>query len=439
MRASLGLLGAAAMSVGAVAASRTTDPVVPVLAYGVALGAVLLAALHPAAAASNPSVAAYRVGLVALAGAVLIAVLDRHELVASSVLAPDDILAAVTILAALAVAVRAPRAAGARALVYGLVIGTYVLSAAILIHAKPYHSDAVVATHGAAELVLAGRHPYADFDMPAQLVRFGLTPDWATDLEDGSELATLNYPALAVLVPVPAVALGITDIRIVYLAEVLVLILIVAMSAAEPWRAFAIAAAVGNVAVMRQFVAAGVDPTWALLLLIAWLARQKTWSAVLLGLALAARQTAWPIAPFLIAWAWRRSGPREALRRAGVAVGVALAVHVPFLIGDPGAVIGGVTDVLVRPLVPAGVGPSLLFGSAIPREVYLASAAAALIMVAVLWWRMSRGRAALVVPLAPLYLASRALQSYFALLPLFLFVEEGGQDVTPASPRISPE
>jgi hypothetical protein len=425
IRASLALLGAAAMSVGAVAASRTTEPFLPVLAYGAALAAVLVAALHPAAATATASTAAYRVGLAALAVAALIAVLDRHELVASSIVAPDDLLAAGTAVAALIIAARAPRALAARFLVYGLVIGTYVLSAAFLIHAKPYHSDAVVATHGAAELLLAGRHPYADFDMAAQLRRFGLTPDWATDLEDGSELATLNYPVLAVLVPVPAVAAGITDIRILYLAEVLVLIGILAMSAAEPWRAFAIAAAVGNVAVMRQFVAAGVDPTWALLVLLAWLARARTRSAVVLGLALAARQTAWPIAPFLIAWAWRHYGGREALKRAAIALLVPVAVHVPFLMSEPAAVIGGVTDVMLRPLVPGGVGPGLLFGSAIPREAYLASAAAALLVVAAFWWRASRGRSALVVPLTPLYLASRALQSYFALLPLFLLVEEG--------------
>jgi len=204
-----------------------------------------------------------------------------------------------------------------------------------------------------------------------------------------------------------------------------VLIGIVAKSAAEPWRAFAIAAAVGNVAVMRQFVAAGVDPTWALLVLLAWLARARTWSAVVLGLALAARQTAWPIAPFLTAWAWRHYGGREALKRAAIALLVAVAVHVPFLMSEPAAVIGGVTDVMLRPLVPGGVGPGLLFGSAIPREAYLASAAAALLVVAAFWWRASRGRSALVVPLTPLYLASRALQSYFALLPLFLLVEEG--------------
>lgn len=425
IRASLVLLGAAAMSLGAVAASRSAEPLLPVLSYGFAIAAVLVASLRPVSAAATGSQTAHRAGLVALAAAVLIAVLDRHELVASAVLAPDDVLGAVTIIAAVAVAVRAPGASRARALVYGLALGTFVLAGAFLIHATPYHSDSVVATHGAAELLMAGRHPYADFDMPAQLRRFGLTPGWATDLEDGSELATFNYPVLAALVPVPAIAIGITDIRILYLVEVLVLIGLVALSATEPWRAFAIAAAIGNVAIVRQFVAAGVDPTWALLVLVAWLWRRRTWSGAVLGLALAARQTAWPIAPFLIAWAWRRYGRREAVKRAALAGGVALLIHAPLLVGDAAAVIGGVTDVLVRPLVAGGVGPSLLFGSAVPRMVYLGCAAAALLVVAVLWWRSRRGPSPLVLPLAPLYLASRALQSYFALLPLFLLVEEG--------------
>ena len=443
IRASLALLGAAAMSVGAVATSRTLEPAIPVLAYGVAIVAVLVAAFQPVTVAGAASMLAYRTGLAALAVAAVVAVLDRPQLITSATVAPDDVLAGVVVVTAAAVAVRSPRSPRLRALVCGLVLATFTLSGAFLIHAKPYHSDAVVATHGAAELVMAGRHPYAEFDMSTQLVRFGLHPDWATDLEDGSSLATFNYPVLAALVPVPALALGITDIRILYLAEVLALIALVAMSATEPWRAFAVAAAVGSVAIMRQFVAAGVDPTWALLVLVAWLARERSWSAVVLGLALAARQTAWVVTPFVLAWAWHRHGSREALKRGAIAGAVALAVHVPFLLGDPGAVLGGVTDIVLQPLVPGGVGPSTVFGSAISRGIYLVSAAAFLATLATLWWRsLARrdlGRAALVVPFAPLYLASRALQSYFALLPLFLFVEEGRAKEGPAEHDLTRE
>jgi uncharacterized membrane protein len=444
------LVAAALMSVGAVAANRGTDPRFVALVHLIAICAVALAAVR--AGRSDPSPAASRTGLAGLGLAAVAVVLDRHEVISSAVLAPDDILAGLTLAAAVLVALRSPMSPRARALVYGLALATYATAGAVHIAAKPYHSDAVVAAHGGAELVLAGRHPYADFDMAEQLPRFGLGPEWATDLDDGTSLSTLNYPVLAVLVPVPAVAAGATDIRILYLAEVLALIVLVALSCREPWRAFALAAGMGSVAVMRQHVAAGIDPTWALLVVLAWLGRRHRWSAVAVGLAVASRQTAWLVAPFLIAEAWQRGGRREALARSVIAAAVALAVHAPFLVTDAGAVVGGITDVLLRPLLPGGVALSALVPG-LPREVHLALTIAALAGLLVLWWRRpartGAGRSALVLAFVPLALAPRALMSYFALLPTLLLVEEGrcGDTAAPPpseerrrpAPAISPE
>jgi uncharacterized membrane protein len=313
-----------------------------------------------------------------------------------------------------------------------------VTSAAILIAATRYHSDAVVAAHGAAAAVLAGRDPYASFDLVAQLARFGLPPEFATPLADGTRLRALQYPALTFLVPAPLVAAGLTDLRALYLAEVLAIFALVLLAMPERWRALALAACVGDLVILDQFVLAGIDPLWALLVLGAWLARRSRTSAVLLGLALATRQPAWLIAPFIVAWTGQRLGAREALARGAVAVAVALAIHLPFLAADAAAVVEGITAPALLPLEPWGIGPAKTLadtvGPVVPRALFVVASAAA---YALALWTFARRpeRGALVLPLAPLWISWRALQSYFAFLPLFL-LSDLAQGEAPRSARV---
>jgi len=289
-----GLIVTAALSLGAVSVTLQLHPLAPFAAF--ALGIAVLA-IGPRVRWSLSERDRDLATRAAVAFAVLAAVGDRHLLVASRAVAPDDVLAAIVVIGAL-VLPAGPRwrAAGA-----GVAVAAYVAVAATLIVARPYESDAVAAAHGAAELLLEGRHPYADFDLVEQLARFGLPPEYATPLEDGTRLRSLDYPALAFLVPAPFVAAGLTDVRILYLAELLGLFALVTLSAAPRSRGVVLAVCLGNLVVLDQHVAAGVDPLWAVLLVGAFLAREHRWSAILLGLAVATRQTAWLVAPFLIA------------------------------------------------------------------------------------------------------------------------------------------
>ena len=413
------LVSTAAMSVGAVAATLVLHPLLPFAAFALALAVMLRAAR---AGRADPAVPE-RFGRALVALAVVAAVGDRHLFVSWSGVAPDDVLAALVVAGALALP-RGPRWAAAGA---GAVLATYLVVGATLIAAKPYHSDAVVSTHGAAELLLAGRHPYADFDLLERLARFGLPPELSTALEDGTRVRSLQYPALAILVPAPLVAAGLADLRVLYLLEVLAIFGLVLAAAAPGWRAVALAACVGNLVILDQFVLAGVDPLWALLLLGAWLLRADRVSAVLLGLAVAARQPAWLIAPFLFVWMWQRLGRREALVRAAIALGVALLVHAPFLVSAPGAVIDGLLDSALEPQEPWGIGPAKLageLGAVLPRMAFLAAAGSAYLLA--LWAVAAghaRGAAPLVLPLLPLWAGWRALQNYFAFLPLFLVLD----------------
>src|SRR6185503_17572784 len=174
------------------------------------------------------------------------------------------------------------------------------------------------------------------FDLREALAHLHLDALLATNLEDGSVHTTYSYPALSFLVVAPFIALGIGDIRWVFLGEVVVIALLSVSRLRLAWRPMAIATIVGNAIVFRQQVLAGIDPTWALFVVASWLAIRRRWlSPALLGLAFAARQTAWFVAPFYVALVWQRSGPREAIRRAVIAAAVALAVNLPFLVTAP--------------------------------------------------------------------------------------------------------
>jgi uncharacterized membrane protein len=437
------------MSFGAVAVALGWHPLVAFAGFGAALGAILLSSRGGPLSSISPGgtrrgdsaavtlggrawsraaslIAHERSGRILLAAAVLAALADRHLFVASIGIAPDDAFA----LVAAAAILMLPRSARGRALARGLALAAYVLVVATLISAKPYHSDAVVGAHAGAELLLDGRHPYAAYDLVEQLARFGLPETYATPLEDGTRLRTLQYPALVFLVPAPFVAAGLADVRAIYLVEVLLVIVLVAGAVREERRDHAIGCGIGSLVVLDQAVLAGVDPLWALGVIAAWLARDRRWSAIPLGLAIAARQPAWLVAPFLVVWTWQRYGTREAVARAVIALAVALGIQLPFLVSAPQITISSVTDPALRPLEPWGVGPAGLGSAGViplfPRGAYAVAAGAAYVLAL---WAFAAGRlrapgAALTVPLLPLWIAWRALQNYFMFLPLFLLVDD---------------
>ena len=414
----------------------------PVLAAAIfALAYTALVLVDPSRVHPSDRLRRFGFGIVAIA--VMAALFDRHLAVASSRLAPDDLLAIVAgfglpLLAHASVV----RASLRDAIATGLVLITFAMVGLAGIIGMPYHTDAVAALHRAAELFLSGQNPYSVFDLREALAHLHLDPLLATNLEDGSVHTTYSYPALSFLLVAPFLALGIGDIRWVFLGEVIVVALLAVSRLRLAWRPMALATIVGNAIVFRQQILAGIDPTWALFVVASLLAIRRGWlSSVLLGLAFAARQTAWFVAPFYVALVWQRSGPREAVRRASIAAAVALAVNLPFLATAPGPFVGSVLAPLLGPLEPDGVG-LVRFGMdgvvpMFPRAVYgaLALAAFAALLGAFVRWRRSLTSAPLVWPFLPLYFAWRSLQNYFVLAPLFVLVAD--EELAPEVPPVT--
>jgi hypothetical protein len=389
----------------------------------------------------HPSDRLRRAGFGIVAVAVMAGLFDRHLAVGSTGLAPDDLLAIVVAFALPLLAHSRVRPSTRDVIATSLVLMTFAMVGFACIIAVPYHADAVAAVHRMAEIFLSGQNPYAVFDLPEALARFPyMDPELATHLEGRAVLHSYNYPALSFLVVAPFVALGMGDIRWVYLGVMLVIAVVVISRLRMAWRPMALATIVGNAIVIRQPILAGIDPTWALLVIGAWLALRSAWlSPVLLGLAFAARQTAWFVAPFYLALVWQRSGRREAVRRALIAAAVATAVNLPFLAIAPERFIDGVTAPILGALEPDGVGLVRFglsgIGPLLPRVAYgvLAVVAFGVLLAAFLRWRHRLASAPLVWPFLPLYFAWRSLQNYFVLATLFVFVadEELAPEVPP--------
>jgi len=392
----------------------------------------------------HPSDRLRRAGYGVLAIACVSGSIARHLVVSSAgFVAPGEFISLIVAVAlpALAYARMPERLRGSVATSLALLAFAFTSVAFIL--GKPYHVDSVVAPHRAAQLLLAGQDPYATFDLPQALAQFHLDPQLGTHLLNGEVVHAYNYPAMSFLVVAPFVAFGVDDIRWVYVIEVMVMAVLALAQLKPAWRPFALATIVGNGIVARQWILAGIDPTWALLVMAAWILRKhRWWPAILVGLAIADRQPAWFVAPFFFLAIAHEVGWREMSRRAAVAIAVGIAVNLPFIIPAPERAIGGILSPLLAPLVSDGVG-LMRYGEAgviplLPRDAYTVLAIGVLVILLVVLWRrptMLAG-APLAWPFLPLYFAWRSLQNYFAATPLFALVadEELEEDAGQVSP-----
>jgi hypothetical protein len=417
----------------------------PVLAFASVLSLINLVASLLDRSARDPDERLRRIGLGLLAVATVATVVERHLVVESTVIAPDDVMALIVVGVLPVVAVVRLRPSTRDALATGLALATFVLAAMALLNGKGYHVDAVTVPHVAAQQLLAGHDPYTTFDLPAAMAQFGMNPELVTHYEDGSVVRSLSYPALNFLLVTPFIAAGVTDIRWIYLFEIIGLILLLLRKVHIPWRPLVSAGVVGNTVIVRQNILAGVDPTWWVLLTVAWIFVESRWlSPIAVGLAMASRQPAWFAAPFYLLAMWKRDGRAEALRRAAIIGIVALLPNLPFIIDNPVAFFEGVGSPMLGALAPYGVGfVRLGLDGAfplLPRAVYGALAAVSFVtMLAVLWrfWR-SVPIGGVIFPFVPLYLAWRSLQNYFGSIPLLAMAGDDELIVGTAADRAEP-
>ncbi len=322
-----------------------------------------------------------------------------------------------------------------------------------------YTNDGTSLDTNAAVLLLQGHNPYADSNILSVVREFSIQPDWTTPLREGqfanrldypssaelgSAMATdqktghapefeskVSYPALSFLTLVPFIWLNIFNVLALYLFCYIALVAIAWKVVRPELRPWVLLLALANVPMWTSVVGGNLDLLYILPIVLTWLLRkQRWWSALLLGLALASKQQAWLFVPFYALMVWRQDNFMEMVRRLLIAGGVALAINLPFILWNPQAWFAGVMAPVVDPMFPSGVGiiglsstPLLPF---FPQWVYDVLECMAMLVALAWYWRLCKERpeAAMLLAVLPLFFAWRSLPSYFycAAFPLFILL-----------------
>ncbi len=322
-----------------------------------------------------------------------------------------------------------------------------------------YTNDGTSLDINAAALLVQGRNPYTDSDIVHLVRQYPIEPYWTTPLREGqfanrleypsmAELRSVldtdlkaghapefeskvSYPALSFLTLVPFVWLNIFNVLSFYLLCYLVLVLIAWKVVRPELRPWVLLLGLANVSMWTSVVGGNLDIFYALLIVLAWLLRERAWwSALFLGLALASKQLAWFFIPFYAIMIWRQYNFMEVVRRFTIAGGVALAINLPFILWNPHAWLAGVMAPIADPMFPMGAGIISLSSTPLlpifPPLVYDALEAGAMLLALAWYWRLCKERpeAALVLAVIPIFFAWRSLPSYFycSAYPLFILM-----------------
>ncbi|MHB8497909.1 MAG: hypothetical protein ACYDES_07945 [Acidimicrobiales bacterium] len=327
----------------------------------------------------------------------------------------------------------------------GLAVSAFLLWSLLQILAKPaYGTDEIAFDQYAAQLVRHGLNPYTHSMAPA-FALFHVSPDGYTFLLNGHTVTSLSYPALSFLPYVPFLALGwSTQMAVVVNVAAWALgIILTFLLLPRPIRPLAIV--VGSFSVYISYAVGGVTDALFVPLLIgavyrwdrfAWTRGPSAWRGpLLLGLAMAVKQTPWLVLPFLLAGlaleARRLGAPRLGLGTAGrylaIALGAFALPNLPFFVASPHAWLAGVLTPIASHTVPAGqglVGLSLFLGlgggSLAAYTVALVVAFLALWISFVVTYPTLKAWA-VVAPALVLFFSARSFGSYLVtLLPAAL-------------------
>jgi len=301
-----------------------------------------------------------------------------------------------------------------------------------------YGTDEIAFNQYAAQLLVHGSNPYRHTMAPAFSL-FHVTPDGYTYHLNGSPVTTLSYPALAFLIYTPMLALGWSTQVANVVNTAAWVIAIVLMFRFLPRHIRPIAIVIGSISVYIGYAVGGVTDALFVPLLVAAAYRwdrfgEKSglsgwWSPVLLGLAMAIKQTPWLILPFVaagIALEHQQRGRRQQVRVGCQYLALALAAfllpNIPFIVASPHAWLTGVTTPLLGQTVPAGQGliALSLFGGIGGGSILAFSVSSALALVTVwLVYVASYPRLkplAFFLPSIALFVATRSLGSYLVML-----------------------
>jgi len=338
----------------------------------------------------------------------------------------------------------------------GLAFNFYVT---IEISTPSYGTDTLALSHVAAETLLAGDNPFSvqgQETVIAASERFGLPATFVTPKTDGESIdRLLSWPAGHFLPFVPALKLGITDLRwVVGFVEVLTFLLLW-WKAPPALRPLTFLPILIDPDLGVNYPAGGVtDFIWVLPLVGTALSlkeRRYVLAAVLFGVAAAIKQQPWILAPFLMIWVWHdyaaltlQTRLTAVARFASVAAASFLAINLPFIVWDAESWLASVLLPARDQLIPFGSGISMLTQVGIaqlPKHFYTIASLgvwAILVLAYAIHFRALK-LAIWLFPAIVLWFGYRSLQNYFIfwtpmlLVALFFWWEETSKNQEPSA------
>ena len=251
-------------------------------------------------------------------------------------------------------------------------------------------------------------------DLEAALLS-GLKTTYAQEFE-----TKVSYPALSFISLIPFAFFNHFNVLPLYILCHLLLIFVAWRYARPELRPWILLLAFANVSTWTATVGETLDMLYISLLTLAWLlSHRRGFSIILLGLAIASKQTAWFFVPFYVMMVYWQYGFKEALGRVLAAFAIGLAINLPFILWGPSDWLAGVMAPLADPMFPMGTGLiALSTGHVIPflsTQIYQILEFAAYGLSIVYYWFRCRyaPEAAMLLAVLFLFFAWRSLPSYF--------------------------
>jgi uncharacterized membrane protein len=300
-------------------------------------------------------------------------------------------------------------------------------------------TDVLIFEEYAAHVLLEGQNPFrADL---LEAYRAHRTPfTFSTPSVDGSLTGRQPYPALSFLIFVPLLVTNV-DVFIAYPLFQIAAFVVLFAWASPRYRPVILLPFLAEPSYMGDALGGVSDPVWAFLVLcmvVVW--KRPTARGVLYGLAVAFKQHAWYLAPFLLVRiAWETEGSRAERARAvgrfvAVSGGVFLAVNLPFIVWDPESWLLGVFAPVLAPMHVYGQGASALTTVGwvtVPKSTYSLVTYGLLAVGLVAYARHAPRVPYLmwVVPGIALWFGHRSLTSYWYYLALPLAADLFGAGI----------
>ncbi|MDD5339416.1 MAG: glycosyltransferase 87 family protein [Dehalococcoidales bacterium] len=250
------------------------------------------------------------------------------------------------------------------------------------------YNDGTALSQQAAENLLDGKNPYTNSNIVTALEKYDGVYDRVTPLQKGrfeydfpypsaqqieevwneakqnpSQIpeeieSKVCYPAGTFLSIAPFIAIGITDIRIIYAIIMIAALVYVAWRVPNKRRLIFIGVTLCSLELWNTLGCGETGLIIFPLLLIAWVTLgENDWvSGLFMGLAVATKQTAWFFLPFFGILLFRTWGWKRFWIWAGVIIAVFFATNGYFIINNPEVWMNSIMAPMLEPMFPLGVG-----------------------------------------------------------------------------------